>query len=283
MKKRSLLTSVVTSTVLAGVLMMSGCGGSNSVQVETLPNLGKDDSVAVGTSKILADSDGNLNIKIPLVSENNKVQVAEVIFSQVLKNGVAACTQLVDNCEVKAKQVSACGIDASSDAFIAAISHLEELKAGAGDRYDDAKDMVVFGGTLLIDAEGFDECNMALSINMIDCGSAFKTDGGAVEAGFSNENHIVDVYVSAGTIAPYASTDSGKWMRNIRIKDGKILMTAEQLDSLKLPATFTFYSIKDSDKDGTTKDDTTKDDTTKDDTTKDSTTGVTGATGGEGY
>jgi hypothetical protein len=262
MKKRSILTSVAASSMIAGVLLLSGCGGSSAEIAKTLPNLGKDDSTAVGTAKIIADANGNLNVKVPLISENKKVQVAEVTFNKVLKNGAVACTQLADNCGVKAKQISACGIDAGDTAFTNAKSHIGDLVAGAGDRYDANKDMVVFGGVLGVTAEGFDQATMALTINMIECGSAFKTDGTPVQAGFSNEGHIVDVYVENGALTT-KSEESGTWIRNVRIKDGKICLTPEQLGSLNLPATFTFYSIKTSNKEGTT--------------------GITGSTGAGGY
>jgi hypothetical protein len=268
MKKRNILTSVAASTMIASVLMLSGCGGSSAEIAKTLPNLGEGDSTAVGSAKIVADSNGNLNVKVPLVSENKQVQVAEVTFNKILKNGAVTCTQLADNCGVKAKQISACGIDAGDTAFTNAKSHLGDLIAGAGDRYDANRDMVVFGGILGITAEGFNQATMALAINMIDCGSAFKTDGTPVKAGFSNEGHIVDVYVENGDLATKSRelrvAYSGTWIRNVRIKDGKIYLTPEQLGSLNLPATFTFYSIKESNKEGTT--------------------GVTGGnTGGAGY
>jgi len=251
MKNRSILTSVVASTMITGVLMLNGCGGSSTEIVKKLPNLGEGDSTAVGTAKIVADSNGNLNVKVPLISENKQVQVAEVTFNKVLKNGAVACTQLADNCGVKAKQISACGIDAGDAAFTDAKSHIGDLVAGAGDRYDANRDMVVFGGVLGVTAEGFDQATMALTINMIECGSAFKSDGTPVQAGFSNEGHIVDVYIENGSLAT-KSEDSGIWIRNVRIKDGKICLTPEQLGMLSLPATFTFYSIKVSNKEGTT-------------------------------
>jgi hypothetical protein len=256
MKKRSLLTSVVASAVLAGVMMMSGCGGSNASTPKKLPNLGKDDPTASANEKIVADSNGNLNTTVDLISDNKKVQVAQVTFTKVLKNGQAACTQASDNCEVEAKQISACGIDASSDAFKEAKSHVLDLINEAGDRYDADKSMIVFGGTLGLSCNGFDDADMAVAINMIECGSAFKRDGTAVQSGFSNENQPVDVYVEE-------EGKDGRWLQ-AKIKDGKILLTKEQLDTITLPVKFTFYIIYPRE-------------------AKDGTTGITGGTGAGGY
>jgi hypothetical protein len=257
MKKRSILTSVVASSMLVSVLMISGCGGSSAGGVKTLPGLDSSDKNAGGSAKIIADSNGDLNTKIPLISTKQKEQVAEVTIKKVTKDdGTAACTQSTDNCKVTVKQITACGIDASDEAFTKAKAHVLDLQNVAGDRYDANKDMVVFGGIMTISCSGFDNATVALSINMISCGAAFTKDGTPVNAGFSNEGHIVDVYVED-------ADGNDKWINNIKIKDGKILIPSDKLDCIKLPATFTFYSIKDS--------------------TKDNTTGITGSTGAGGY
>jgi Cu/Ag efflux protein CusF len=255
--------SVVASAVLTGVLMLSGCGGSSSsgdgggVSSENaLPSLGKDDNTARGSAKIVADASGNTNVTISLISDSGKKQVSTATITRVADaNGNAVCTNASDNCEVKAFQLSACGIDSSNAAFIAAKVNVVELITGS-DRWDANTDMVVFGGTMDFTAKGFNKCTMALAINMIPCGSAFKTDGTAVQAGFSNENHIVDVFVEE-------ADGTTKWVRDVKVKDGKILIPAGELSNVDLPAKFTFYSIKDSNKDNTT--------------------GVTGGTGGSGY
>jgi hypothetical protein len=250
MKKRSFLATVTTSTVLAGILMLSGCGGSS--ESSKLPTLGKDDNKAEGTAAVIADNNGNVNIEVPVVSQKgNKVAVAT--FRKVSKNGNECCTQSSDNCSVKVKQISACGIDASDSAFIDAKDHVLDLINQVGSRYDANTDMVVFGGILTVSGVGFNQATMSLSINMIECGSAFGKDGNPIQAGFSNEGHIVDVYVED-------ANGNGKWINNIRIQNGKILIPASQLTDIDLPATFTFYSIKDANKNNTT--------------------GITGGTGG---
>jgi hypothetical protein len=257
MKKRSLLTSVVASSVVASVLVLSGCGGSHASAPKTLPTLDKSDPKASGSDKIVADSNGNLDATIDLISDNKKVQVAQVTFTKVLKDGgEPACTQASDNCEVEAKQISACGIDASSDAFVEAKSHVLDLINEAGDRYDNNESMIVFGGTLGLSCNGFDDADMAIAINMIKCGTAFKADGGGVQSGFSNENIVVDVYVEE-------EGKDGRWLQ-AQVKDGKILLTREQLDTITLPVKFTFYTIYPRE-------------------AKDGTTGITGSTGSGGY
>ncbi len=273
--KKNILTSAVVSSLLVGALAFSGCGGSsNSSNNTELPTLSKDDTKAEGSAKIIAGTDGIVNQTIDLISEKEGVKVAKATVEQVLKDGEPACGA-GEECTVIAKQISACQIDASSASFTNALSHVDDLISGAGDRYDPNKDMIVFGGTMQIQATGFNQASLDLDVNMISCGSAISKDNTPIQAGFSNEGHVVDVFVqTADDVISIKSEGEKKgfWIRNVRIKDGKIQLTSEMIEEefkkvggegkcLDMPVTFTFYSIKDSNKDNTT--------------------GVTGTTGAE--
>ena len=282
MKKRSLLTSVVVSSVLLGALAFSGCGGSNnSKSDEKLPTLGAGES-ATGSAKIVADASGNVNMAVNLESSKSGVKVAKATVKQVLLDGKPACGA-GSECTVVAKQISACQIDATSDSFTNALSHVGDLIAGAGDRYDANKDMVVFGGTMQIQTTGFNQAALDLDVNMIGCGSAISKDNTPIQAGFSNEGHTVDVFVQTADEAISTKSESEKkgfWIRNVKIKDGKIQLTSEMIEEefnkvggvgkcLDTPVTFTFFSIKPAEH--------------GDGTPVENVTGITGSTGASSY
>ncbi len=258
MKKR-LGTSVIASTVLVAVLGLSGCGGSsNENGSSSLPTVSNSDPIASGNSGVVASVDGSVkDVKVSLITKNSKDTVAVATIKSVkCVTTSPCCTNVSDGCNIAVEQVSICGAKSAGvsqetvDADIAeARTHTQELidAAAADGRYDDNTDMIVFGGTTTFTTSGFDSATVSLSVNMLSCGAAFLRDGGAKSGvGFANEGHIVDVYVKA-------PDGTGKWINNVKINDGKILLSSDQLGDIKDGSKLFFYSIKpENDKPGTT-------------------------------
>jgi len=162
MKKRSLLTSVAASTVLAGVLMLSGCGGSSTAA----DNINKVDS-----SKGIAEINFRLteDLKIPVQGKDSAgatVKTAEIRISKDAPEVAAECTA-ADPCKVVCVQKSMCADELTQEEK----NRANELRPLVPD--SDGL-MVLYAGDLTIEeASGkLTETGMAVTVKLPMCALA---------------------------------------------------------------------------------------------------------------
>jgi len=248
MGKKSILTSVATSMVLASVLVLSGCGGDNNSDTSIVP---AGSTYVASVDNIVADASG----KVTNGGVSASAQNVTVKFKQVKNaNNTPAC-QNASPCKATCENqqaVKGCGgsNDAGglkaelrlTDADVEAIlKYADDHAAALG--YDSTKHMIVYGGTIIVSGEGFSKCNMSFDIPTLKCGIEIRTK---VTAGFGNPGHKVMAWVKP------KDGSAAFWTDQFTIgADGKVTITMPDGTLVSLAnggADIVLVSIKDANK-----------------------------------
>jgi len=201
MTKRRVLTSIVTSAVLATVLVLSGCGGSNNGKSVVGGGL-ESGGTAGGTNEVISGNNNSSDMTGDTADGTGNAGKFTLGGTIRDAQGNETCTTESENCSVT------CSLNATScttrveanDKYNSAlgIKVLDYLWAHKDDYgYNPQVDMAVYGGTLIVNASGFcSSDSFKVDIKGMKCGKAIlHPDGATVAAGFANPGHKVFVLV----------------------------------------------------------------------------------------
>jgi hypothetical protein len=250
MTKRKLLTSVAASTVLAGVLMLSGCGGSSKV-AENVNFV----EIADGNATIqIGDGGLTANVEIPVVGKDQNgiaVETSEIKIDKSAAQLTTECTT-ASPCTVVATQNSMCS-STPSQADLDEANTLRPLVPGSAGK------MVVYSGSLNItETNGkLTGCPMTVTIKLPTCSLMPAEIDGRRKMGLGDcdtmKIYVTDVNGGTGYwVTAYIDSNTGC---SVAHKDQYVTFTITGV-----PKHIVIFGL-----------------------TAPRTTGVTGGTGGEGY
>ncbi len=261
MKKRSLLTSVVASTVLAGVMMMSGCGGSNASTVDPKTGYVID---FVAESKVKQTIKSGSAVEFPVTGKTADGANVETATIKIIK-GLDGCSEATP-CSVEAVQKGVTILDAATKQKASALSasvpnvtkipNADVLFAGSLD-IKDSNSQVTLGeqdpvGNIAAD------CIMEVTVKLP--AKALGLDGKARNVW---DCDIMQIHVTTPT--------GGYWVQgSLIVKESQGCGVKDKYVTFKvtggLPAHILIFAL-----------------TNSDDRQSDAVTGSTGATGAGGY
>ncbi len=200
MTKRRVLTSVVASAVLAGVLALSGCGGSNSGSC--CSGGLKSGEEAAGTISSVITGQTNKTVLAGNTGDETNEAGSATVTRTLDSLGNETCQIVSDGCSLTVNLLATCCPDDTTcadrveadDKYKTAdgLAALEEVKNNPSKYdYDITKDMVVYGGTILPVVSGFCTSDLKIDVKGMKCGQAIKLDGLTVATGFANRGHKV--------------------------------------------------------------------------------------------
>jgi hypothetical protein len=248
MMKRNILTSVVASTVLAGVLAMSGCGGSSNSNEPKAGGL-KSGEVAKAEAQVGAGS------KVDLATSTGAV-ASTIKFNKVANaSGAAPECAATSSCNTTVTQESSCPKKKVVNPILRYVScygktALDYAYAHKADlKYDPTKQMVVYGGAIIVKSDDFDTADLTLDVKGLDCGLETRTE---VSAGFANPGH--KVFAMIRVMDGCGNISEQKWTKEVTMdENGDFTL---DIVGLELGADgqveILLFSIKDADKTGST-------------------------------
>ncbi len=197
MTKRRVLTSVVASTVLAGVLALSGCGGSsNGNNINTVDQ-------AKGTATINAALTDDITIPVQGRDSTGKsVVTAEVKLSKDAAGIATDCTT-TSPCSVQVVQSSVCANTVSTDN----VTRANDLRADVLDA--DGKIILFAGDITITEASGkLTSTGMEVTVKLPTCALSPVVIPGQYGTHESDGKHKVGV-ASCDTMKIYVETPNG--------------------------------------------------------------------------
>jgi hypothetical protein len=262
MKKRSLLTSVVVSSVLVGALAFSGCGGSNKGD-SGIPKVSDSRIGYVKKAEVTQTIKSGAAVEIPVTATDangNNVEVAKIKISK----GLDGCSEATP-CSVKAVQTAAVAV--SSEVKTKANNLRAEVPQPAKVR------KVLFAGSLVISDDNVlktqsegqvgligDNCEMDVTVKL-PAKALRPDDGGEVNVW---DCDIMKIYVKPEGSAGYWATG------NLIVEDHQGCHTKDRYVTFKfkggLPADILIFALR-----------------MIEEGVEGGTTGVSGGTGGTGY
>jgi len=261
MKKRSLLTSVVVSSVLLGALAFNGCGGSNSSITSEVAKGGlKAGEGASAKATISAGKEGKTSLVQDLTSGSGAV-VGTISFSKVMRDD-GSCATGCDGTMTTKQDTSCPKVKvAEKDAVLRYTKCYGRTATSYATRkgmYDYTSEMIVYGGALLFKSNDFDGFSAKLFIKGLKCGLEARTE---VAAGFANPGHKVFALIKIMDECGNDVKDS-QWTEVATMNEnGDFTLNLENIDlGDNHKVEILLFSIKNADK-----------------------TGSTGSTGGSGY
>jgi hypothetical protein len=199
--------SVVTSMVLASVLVLSGCGGSSSSEGTKAGGLADGQTAQASIPSIVfSKANGKTEYTVDVEgSTNDGSGKAASLRCADTKDaaGNDTCTKASDECSVKcAVEAVSCGNSAAvtrveaEDRYAAGygIAALNYANANKGSlKYNPATDMLVYGGAIVLDVNGFSSADIKVDVKGMSCGKSINHKDGTVigGAGFANAGHQV--------------------------------------------------------------------------------------------
>ena len=252
-------TSIVTSAVLVTVLALSGCGGNSNSKSAKAPGA---KAGTTSTSKKVSIVSGRDNSGDILGETNDGSGNAASFTLKTPKNsdGDDTCKSEKEECSCEvAIEAPTCTnrVEASSrytpnygnDVLDYVWNHKADYQYDGKD-YDPTKQMLVYGGAIIVDHTGFSSGNLKIDVKGMECGKAILHNGAdTVQAGFANPGHKVFVMIKIDGMPDQWTTlsdtmdESGNFtidLTDIDLGDG-----TKDVEVL-------LFSIKDADKAGTT-------------------------------
>jgi len=235
-----------------------GCGGSNSGSC--CKGGIKSGEVGKTTIAFTADENGTSNKKGTILDSNGNETGSVVIkkSTNTVPDGTEtpACQDANNPCEVKVIQESHCPKKLIANPILryticygrSAVTYAERHASDLN--YDPTKQMIVYGGAVILQSDDFDKVDASLTIKGIACGMEVRTEK---PAGFSNKGHKVFALVKILNACGDDVKDS-QWTQEVTIdENGNFTLDLEGLEfGDDNQVEVLLFSVKDADITGST-------------------------------
>ena len=248
---------IYIASALAAALFI-GCGGNSGACCNSGIKAGEQNSVVI--DKFTTDKDGNMDGRGDITNENGDSSGSIVVTrgSSVNPSGEPDdhCTKPDNTCSIKVIQESHCPdkpllepVLRYTDCY--GTSALKYAAKHAGDlSYDFTKQMIVYGGALLLQSDDFSTVDATLKIKGIKCGMEVRTGN---PAGFSNPGAKVFALIKILDACGNDVKDS-QWTKEVTMdENGNFVLDVDGLEfGNDNQVEILFFSVKDADVTGST-------------------------------